>query len=623
MGGVGETQMRRCARLPAPVRVPRGFIIVVLLLIVSGCTADAYKRSADRQVSRILNDRTKTTLGYTPEIEATTNVPERPGKQAFNKIPASPIPPPLPPTIARADAELPHGPLGPEDLFGQEQSPEHSLETEQATRSPTLERLRLGPPETVPAGNVFDLFQAIDYAVEHSREYQTRMEDLYLAALEVTLARHRFSPRPFADTAVRYSGGQRDVDFRSALSVTNSVGVRQQLPYGGEIVAQALVDFVNALTDTAESGESARIVLSGTIPLLRGAGRVNLEPLVQTERDLVYEVRRFEDFRRSFAVQVATQYFRLLTLQANIANRRFNYTVLSNLTEQTEALYGAGKINFLQVQRALQSQLQAENSLIDAEDNYATALDDFKVLIGMSVDTLVEVVPVQLDVEIPDIEQDAPAMALRYRLDLQTQRDRIEDAQRAADVARSGLLPDLDLSATGQLANRDETPAARLDDRAATYSAAVTLDLPLDRLAERNVYRRALIALERAQRSFVLTRDNVIADVRDSVRSIRSAQSTLQIQQRAVDLAERRLEYSTELLVQGRATDSRDVVEAQQSLLQAQDAFERARADLQIEVLEFLRETGTLRVDPEGGDLGTAMNRGEPDPPPPFPPALN
>jgi outer membrane protein TolC len=125
-----------------------------------------------------------------------------------------------------------------------------------------------------------------------------------------------------------------------------------------------------------------------------------------------------------------------------------------------------------------------------------------------------------------------------------------------------------------------------------------------------------LIGLERAQRTFVQVRDSIIADVRDAVRNIRSAQSTLQIQQRAVDLAQRRLEYSTELLVQGRVTDSREVVEAQQSLLQAQDQFDRARAELQIQVLNFLRDTGILRVDPDAGALGMALNREGADAPP-------
>jgi outer membrane protein TolC len=95
------------------------------------------------------------------------------------------------------------------------------------------------------------------------------------------------------------------------------------------------------------------------------------------------------------------------------------------------------------------------------------------------------------------------------------------------------------------------------------------------------------------------------------VRGIRAARTTLEIQQRGIDLAQRRLDFANELLVTGRATDSRDVVEAQNDLLNAQDLYARARADLQIQVLQFLRDTGTLRVDPSAGALGLAMQRSD------------
>ena len=42
--------------------------------------------------------------------------------------------------------------------------------------------------------------------------------------------------------------------------------------------------------------------------------------------------------------------------------------------------------------------------------------------------------------------------------------------------------------------------------------------------------------------------------------------------------------------------------------------FEQARADLQVQVLQFLRQTGTLRVDPNAGTLGKAMDRAMPLP---------
>ena len=63
-------------------------------------------------------------------------------------------------------------------------------------------------------------------------------------------------------------------------------------------------------------------MLSGSLPLLRGAGMVNLEGLISSERQLVYSVRGFEIFRRSFAVTVASSYFNLLARQRSVDRPR-------------------------------------------------------------------------------------------------------------------------------------------------------------------------------------------------------------------------------------------------------------------------------------------------------------
>jgi outer membrane protein TolC len=435
------------------------------------------------------------------------------------------------------------------------------------------------------------------------------MEDLYLAALEVTLQRHLFEPRPFAKGSLTYTGGQKDINYASALTATGNAGIKQQLPYGGEIVAQTLVTFVDAIHGHVANGESASFALSGTIPLLRGAGMVNLEPLIESERKLVYQVRAFEDFRRQFALNVASQYFNLVALQKSVLNRRVNYTNLLTLTQQTEALYTAGRINFLGVQRALQAQLFAESDLVNAQTQYEQAIDSFKILLGMSVVQRLDVVAEELDFTRPDLERDDPeALAIRYRLDLKTAEDQIDDARRGTLVAKNGLLPDVELFAQGQAGNRPHTLASRLDDRSATYSAGISVDLPVDRVAERNIYRQSLITLERASRNYSGLRDQIIVDVRDSVRTINSADTSMAIQRRNADLAARRLEYSYELLKQG-SVDSRDVVESQQSLLSAEDGYEKALSNLQVAILRYLRSTGTLRVDPSAGTLGYAMDR--------------
>jgi outer membrane protein TolC len=579
--------------------------------LLAGCSADSYRYSADRQVQAIVRQREQQTLGYQPQVQASTTVQPAPSPAAYAKVPPTQLPPPTTsPIEALPQPHLPFEALGPRQLL-----PSGLVApTEDAEADELLERgrvgLQYGPPIPGPQPIRLDLFASISYGVEHSREYRAQMEDLYLSALDVTLERHLFEPRPFAQTGVRFTGGQEDVSYRSALAITNSIGVRQQLPYGGEVTARALVNFVNTLNGNSTEGESASLVMSASIPLLRGAGMVNLEPLISSERAMVYAVREFENFRRAFAVEVASTYFQLLAQQQSITDRRQNLESRRALTQRSREMYIAGRLNYLEVQRALQEQLTAQNDLVDAEADYQQSLDNFKLLLGMQVEQPLNVVSHELDVNIPDFSTDEAAnLAHAYRLDLQTAEDQIEDSRRRVNVAQNGLLPDLDLVAEGSVGTASNRPASHINNDTSVYSAGIELDIPIDRVSERNAYRRSLILLERSQRSYERLKDVVAIQARDALRSIFSARTTLDIQQRNIELARLRLDNANELLRSGRRTDTRDVVEAQNALLRAQDQFERARANLQIQVLQFLRDTGTLRVDPHSGSLGRSLDR--------------
>lgn len=593
----------------------KGLTNLLLMSLVCGCSPESYRRSADLQVDDILRDRKQQTLGYQPQTEVSTEIPAKPSKKAYEKIPATPIAPPTTAPIQPVAGEAPaNGPLGPETYWMNPTfRPLETVDMDEVRRQSELPDL--GPPLPDDMIHRFGLFDCLEYAVQHSRTYQDRMEDLYLRTLDVTLARHLFDPTPFARQSLRWNGVQRDLDdtndvhFRSAMKTVTEAGVRQRLPYGGEVVASTLVDFTEVLRGGAEDGEAANLVLSGSIPLLRGFGLVNLESLIQSERNVVYQVRTFEEFRRSFVVDIASAYFRLLEQHQGVINQRLNLISRQNLTERTRELFAAGRLSYLEVQRALQEQLQSENDLINAEESYRSAVDNFKITLGMPVNEPLQVVPVELEVNAPRVTAaQAVDLAYQYRLSLQTASDQIEDARRSVQNARNGLLPDLNLNASASTINESDAPALGLNDRDQEYSASITLDLPLDRVAERNSYRRALISLYRSQRNFTALKDSITVQVRNTLRAIYQAELSVEIQRRNIELAERRLENANEQLRMGRI-GNRDVVEAQNALLAAQDRFEQARSQFQIRVLEYMRDTGTLRVDPSAGAIGRAMDR--------------
>ena len=76
-----------------------------------------------------------------------------------------------------------------------------------------------------------------------------------------------------------------------------------------------------------------------TIPLMRGAGEfVVAEPLTQAERDVVYAIHEFERFKRSFAVDVASEYLAVLRQWDSVQNAEDNYRCLIASTRRAKRL---------------------------------------------------------------------------------------------------------------------------------------------------------------------------------------------------------------------------------------------------------------------------------------------
>ena len=585
------------------------------LLLLGGCSAEWYRRDADRDVYRLLAEREPETLGYAPDVVAG---PEQeaanldvPGK-AYYRVPETRIAPKAVAALEPMSDDLPYRPLGPAIPDRVLPGEAFLLQLQQAPLR-RVEQLRLGPatPGELYVAR-FGLYDSLRYAVENNRDYRGRMEDLYLAALDVTFQRHLFDPIAFAGASANVNRRGSDSNYNSALNATANLGVRQQLPFGGQVVAEGIVNFVDALDGNVQDGESADLVLRGSMPLLRGFGFTNLEPLIQSERSLVYNIRGFERFRRGFSVSVAQRYFSLLTSQSRITNRYLRYISALQLVERTLFLYEAGSVPYTEVQRAQSQALRAEDSLNQAEQSYSAALDQFKIFLGMDVETPFDVIATRLDVPEPDLgDPKLLETALNLRLDLQTTRDRIEDAKRSVAINRNRLLPDVTLTARGELGS-DDNDVLRFTGDDANMAAGISIDVPLDQVSERNSLRRSLISLERALRSLDESEDAIIADVRSSIRNVETAQTTLRIQREGIDIARQRLELANQRLLLNIENNSRNVVEAQNDLLEAQDAFEQAEAAYQVAVLNFYLSSGQLRVDPEAGTLGMAMHRNDP-----------
>ncbi len=453
---------------------------------------------------------------------------------------------------------------------------------------------------------VIDLEGVLAIAIERSREYRDRKEDLFLTALDLLIERHLWGPRFFDTFTTRFVGVPESGDHDQVMEISNSFGVRQRLPYGGEVSITALTSYVNYLRESATkaaSGDGSEtqtgaLTLSATLPLLRGAGVAAREDLIQAERDLVYAVRDFERFRREFLVSISSDYYNLLLGQANLRSRQNQTKRFEQLSLRTQALADAGRESVLEVQRTENRLLQAQAAETSEQQRYSDSLDRFKIRLNLPLATPIEILPVEVVAPDPVLhEAEATQFAMANRLDLQTTRDRVADAGRRLRVAKNDTLPDLDLfaSTTARTDGDKQFAGFDLDAGASDYEVGITLDLPLDRRRQWLSYRRAMVLAERAKRDFGLSRDRVIQDVRSAIRQIERARFTLELQERNLVIASRRL-----LRVQIRSLGPFEYLEAETELIQAQNERDAALRDLRVAMLQYLLNSAQMRVAANG-----------------------
>jgi outer membrane protein TolC len=132
-----------------------------------------------------------------------------------------------------------------------------------------------------------------------------------------------------------------------------------------------------------------------------------------------------------------------------------------------------------------------------------------------------------------------------------------------------------------------------------TYGLGFEADLPFDRKAERNAYRRALINLEQSRRQYENNVEEVKLSVRKAYRQLREAAERHKIQVKSLELARSRVESTSLLLKAGRLT-TRDLLDSQNALLQAQNNVTAALVDHIVAKLSFFQDVGILQVKPDG-----------------------
>ncbi len=438
-------------------------VALAALVATGGCTRAYYHNYADNDVYNILKERL---------FDWRWKVPERPVE--------------APPISRMADLNDPnHVPLVTDDVAARrfQVSSRFPLEYHGWKNRGTTPIEDLSWQPYVPLESDGKVLLSKDsimrIAMVNSREYQFAFENLYLSALSLTLTRFQFMIQGFSNWGLFYSpltgngvvgtsptatvgtvppGGTAVPDaatpalvqpnLNNQLQLTSDNGFTLNLMSGGQLMVNLANSILFEYSNKGVQVVSPNLTVSFVQPLLRGAwARIVTQNLSLQERNVLYNLRSFAQFRREFYVSLVTGtgggsatssyssttgYLALLNqlqfvrnLEKNVKSARQNLTLLEAEFPRSKSALDVSQIAF--------TYQTTQASLLSSQAGLMTLLDGFKINLGL---------PTEVEVRIDDSPLD------QFELN----DERLDDLRTRTEALQLRLVQD------------DEPPIAELTD---------------------------------------------------------------------------------------------------------------------------------------------------------------
>ncbi len=459
---------------------------------------------------------------------------------------------------------------------------------------------------------VISLAEALNFAVHRNRPYLVQKESVYLAALGLTLTRQQYSPiLAGTGSATKSSSvavsGVNNLVRTSTQTTTGSLGFSALTRTGAQIGTNLTSNFVRFLTSGGRSNGLSALGLSLTQPLLSGAGYLSAsEALTQNERSVLYAIRTFSQYRKSFTVDIATQYFGVIQSRetarnAYLAFKAFDFVVARETAMQKENAPGSTKSS---VYRLVQSRIVFERSWISAIRDYEQALDDLKVNLGLPVtERIVPDYKDKSDLQIIDVQgtlDEAITVAMNSRLDLLNLRDQVEDTSRKVLIAKQQALPSVNALVNYNVLDNPNRTDFALQPGNRNISMGLNTDLNLNQKPERNILRAAIIAEQQARRAADLAEENARSDVRTGWRDLQLARKQYELAKIGMELSTSRLEVEEAFNAEGLGA-AINLVDAQRDMNTTRNLMVSTSINHTLVRLRLWRDMGVLFIEKDGG----------------------
>ena len=297
-----------------------------------------------------------------------------------------------------------------------------------------------------------------------------------------------------------------------------------------------------------------------------------------------------ENIEERTAAQVARFYLEALRNRARLDAARANLELATALADLAENQKEAGMGTGIEVTRAQVQVSNEQQRVLGAEQQHRQSLLRLLKLIGIRLDTNLILTEnlTNTPVQVADMEE-ALAIALRSRSDLQARQKREEQADLDYRAARSDRIPSLSgFAGYG-------TIGSGIDSAIPTWNLGVTLELPV--FDGGRVDARRAEALSRLRRERIEGQDlrrQIELEIRLAFAGLNLAREQITVAEEGLQLAQQELEQARRRYQAG-ITSSLEVTDAQTRLERARENQITALFDYNLERINLGEAMGTIR----------------------------
>lgn len=313
--------------------------------------------------------------------------------------------------------------------------------------------------------------------------------------------------------------------------------------------------------------------LTASLPIYTGGKLENNVKYAEIGLDV--SSLNLENTKQSIKLQTTEDYYRILQCRNLLQVRQESVASLQGHLKNVMAQFTVGTVAKSDVLRSQVELADAQQALVSAQNNYDLAMSAFNNVVGLSLDTFVNIQDELRYEKYNTILENCIAYAMTHRPDGIAAEKTIQQAEASIKVAKAGQLPQVSLAASDYI----DGEKAFDDDVTDRWAVGVSAQWNLfDSNVTHSQIKQAEATKRKAEEFANEQKDTIQLEVRQAYLNMLAAEKNIQTTQTAVDQAQEDYKIAGVRYSAGVGTNL-DVMDAQVSLTTAKTNYIQALYD--------------------------------------------